>query len=209
MGTYGRNLEFRVPPQSEYRMARFASNVVPLSGAGTAGTGATGTGLIPLGAPCIADTAAGFDSMGRQIIKLATTADPGGDVPAPPLGAGLAVYEYAPAAFAGFDPLLTTYSDLGVVPAGRGVQVVHGSHVKVVLYNTVTEVFLGSRTYQGRTMVNGLGATPTVTVGDYLIPGAGDDTDGYWVSTATAAGAWMVITSIDLVRVALEARLLF
>jgi hypothetical protein len=209
MGTYGRNLEFRVPPQSEYRMARYASNAVPLSGSGAAGTGATGTGLIPLGAPVIADTTAGFDSMSRQIVKLATSADPSGDVPAPPLGAGLAVYEYGPAAFAGFDPALTTFSDLGVVPAGRGCQVVHGTHVKVQLYNTITEVFLGARTYQGRTMVNGLGATPTVAVGNYLIPGAGDDTDGYWVSTATAAGAWMVVTAIDLVRVGLEARMLF
>ena len=209
MGTYGRNLEFRVPPQSEYRMARYASNIVPLSGTGAAGTGASGTGLIPLGAPCIADTAAGFDSMGRQIVKLATSADPSGDIPPPALGAGLAVFEYGPAAFAGYDPNLTTWSDLGVVPAGRGVQVVHGSHTKVVLYNTVNEVFLGSRTYPGRVMVNGLGATPTVSVGNYLVPGLGDDTDGYWVSTATAAGAWMVITAIDTVRVGLEARMLF
>lgn len=208
MGTYGRNLEFRVPPQSEYRMGRFATNPTPLSGSGSAGTGASGTGLIPIGAPVIADTTAGADSMGRQTVKLATSADSGGDVPAPGL-AGIAVYEYGPAAFAGSDPLLTTYSDLGVVPAGRGVQVVHGTHVKVVFYNTIAEVFLGQRTYPQRTMVNGLGATPTVTVGDFLIPGLGDDTDGYWVSTATAAGAWFVITLIDTVRVACEARMLF
>jgi hypothetical protein len=204
MGTYGRNIEFRVPPQSEYRMGRFSAPVVPLSGAGTPGTGATGTGLIPIGAPVTADTSAGFDSMGRQIVRLAT----GSDVPVPGL-AGMAVYEYGPAAFAGFDPLLTTYSDLGVVPAGRALQVVRGGHVKVVLYNTIAEVFLGQRTYPQRTMVNGLGATPTVTVGDFLIPGQGDDNDGYWVSTGTATGAWMVITSIDLIRVSCEARLLF
>jgi hypothetical protein len=209
MGTYGRNLEFRVPPQSEYRMARYAANVVPLSGTGAAGTGASGTGLIPLGAPVIADTTAGADSMGRQVVKLATSADPSGDIPPPALGAGLAIYEYGPAAFAGTDPLLTTFSDLGVVPAGRACQVVHGTHVKVVLFNTVAELFLGVRAYPQRTMVNGLGATPTVAVGNYLVPGLGDDTDGYWVSTATAAGAWMVITNIDPIRVALEARMLF
>jgi hypothetical protein len=204
MGTYGRNLEFRVPPQSEYRMGRFSTPATPLSGAGTPGTGSTGTGLIPIGAPVTGDTSAGFDSMGRQIVRLAT----GSDVPVPGL-AGLAVYEYGPAAFAGTDPLLTTYSDLGVVPAGRALQVVRGGHVKVVFYNTIAEVFLGQRTYPQRTMVNGLGATPTVTVGDFLIPGLGDDNDGYWASTGTATGAWMVITSIDLVRVSLEARLLF
>jgi hypothetical protein len=207
MGTYGRNLEFRVPPMSEYRQGRFSAPAVPLSGAGTAGTGAAGTGLIPIGAPVLADLAAGMDGLGRQIVKLATSGA-GGNVPAPGLS-GLAVFEYGPNAFAGTDPLLTTYSDLGVVPAGQAVQVVHGSHVKVVFTNTVAELFLGQRAYPGRAMVNGLGATPTVTVGDYLIPGIGDDTDGYWTSTATLAGAWFVITAIDTIRVQVEARMLF
>jgi hypothetical protein len=204
MGTYGRNLEFRVPPQSEYRMARFATNATPLSGAGTSGTGATGTGLIPIGAGVTADTSAGTDSFGRQVVKLAA----GGDVPAPGL-AGLAVYEFGPAAFAGTDPMLTTWSDLGLCPPGRALQVVHGTHVKVVFYNTIAEIFLGQRVYPGRVMVQGLGATPMVTIGDFLNPGPGDDTDGYWVSTATAAGAWFVITAIDPIRVAVEARMLF
>lgn len=208
MGTYGRNLEFRVPPMSEFRQGRFSTNVVPLSGANSAGGGAAGTGLIPIGAPVIADLGAGSDGLGRQIVKLATSADASGDVPAPGLS-GLAVYEYGPAAFAGFDPLLTTYSDLGTVPAGQAVQLVHGNHVKVVFTNTYPELFLMQRTYAGRIMVNGLGATPTVTVGDFLIPGTGDDVDGYWTSTATAAGAWFVITAIDSVRVQVEARMLF
>jgi hypothetical protein len=190
-------------------MARYATNATPLSGTGAAGTGTTGAGLIPLGAPVIADTSAGLDSLGRQVVKLATSADPSGDVPAPPLGAGLALYEWGPAAFAGFDPMLTTFSDLDSCPAGRAVQVVHGSHVKVVLFNTVNELFLGVRRYNQRTMVPGIGATPTVQIGNYLIPGSGDDTDGYWTSTATATGAWMVITGIDPVRVAVEARMLF
>jgi hypothetical protein len=186
-------------------MGRFATNATPLSGAGTPGTGATGTGLLPIGAPVSADTAAGLDSFGRQVIKLATA---GADVP--PLGMdGLLVYEFAPAAFAGTDPMLTTWSDLGLCPAGRGVQVVRGGHVKVVFYNTFAEVFLGQRTYPGRLMIPGIGATPTVAVGNYLVPGQGDDTDGYWTSTATLAGAWMVITGIDTVRQAVEARMLF
>lgn len=208
MGTYGRNLEFRVPPMSEYRQGRFSAPVTPLSGANTAGGGTAGTGLIPIGAPIVADLTAGQDALKRQIVKLSTSADVGGDVPAPGLG-GLAVYEYGPAAFAGFDPLLTTYSDLGVCPAGQAVQMVHGNHVKVVFYNTVGEFFLSQRQYPGRVMVNGLGATPTVSVGDYLIPGSGDDVDGYWQSTATETGAWFVITSIDTVRVAVEARMMF
>lgn len=208
MGTYGRNLEFRVPPMSEYRQGRFVAPVTPLSGAGSAGTGATGSGLIPIGAPVIADLSAGQDGLGRQIVKLATSADASGDVPPPGLS-GLAIYEYGPAAFAGTDPLLTTYSDLSNIPAGQALQVVHGPHVKVVFSNTVTELFLGQRSYAGRTMVFGLGASPTAIVGDFLIPGLGDDTDGYWTSTATAAGAWFVITSVDTVRLQIEARMLF
>jgi hypothetical protein len=193
---------------SEYRMGRFATNASPLSGAGSAGTGSAGTGLIPIGAPVIADLGAGVDGLGRQLVKLATSADSGGDVPAPGL-AGIAVYEYGPAAFAGFDPLLTTYSDMGLCPAGQAVQVVHGTHVKVVFYNTIAELFLGVRQYPGRNMVNGLGATPTVSVGDFLVPGAGDDTDGYWTSSSTEAGAWFVITAVDPIRVAVEARMMF
>jgi hypothetical protein len=57
--------------------------------------------------------------------------------------------------------------------------------------------------------VNGLGATATVIVGDYLVPGLGDDNDGYWVSSATAEGAWLVITHIDTVRAEVEAQMLF
>lgn len=81
--------------------------------------------------------------------------------------------------------------------------------MKVVFYNTIAELFLGQRQYPGRTMVNGMGATPTVSVGDFLVPGAGDDNDGYWTSTATESGAWLVITAVDPIRVAVEARMMF
>lgn len=190
MGTYGRNFAFRISPESENRPGRFS---VPVTG-----------NVIPLGAPIVTDTTAGLDSMGNQIVKLA----PNGTAP---IGgfAGIAVYEFAPAAFAGFDPLLTTFSDLGTVPLGKAVQLVSGPYVKVVFSNTVAEMFLAARQYPGRTMVNGLGATPTVSVGSYLVPGTGDDVNGYWVSTASATNAWMVITLVDTVRAQVEARMLF
>lgn len=189
MGSYGRNFEFRVPPQSEDRMGRYS-------------TPATGTALV-IGAPVTADHTAGFDGLGLQIVKLAAQAS------APVIGeCGIAVYEYGPAAFAGQDPWLTTYSDLGTVPLGKALQVVRGRQAKVVLTNTPARTFLNSRTYAARTMVNGLGATATVVEGDYLVPGAGDDVNGYWQSQASATGAWMVITKVDATRGEVEARLL-
>jgi hypothetical protein len=120
------------------------------------------------------------------------------------------MFEYGPAAFALTDPYMTTYSDLGIVPPNVYCLVIAGDPAtKIVLRNTLAFSFLGQRNYAGRTMVNGLGATPDVTAGDYLVPGAGDDADGYWESTGTAAGAWAVITHVDSARAEVEARLLF
>ena len=130
------------------------------------------------------------------------------DAPKPGEG-GIAVYEYGPAAYAGDDPFLTTYSDKDTVPAGAAVQVVNGPDVKVVLRNTSDETFLNTRDYTGRVMVGGLGATLTLAVGDYLTPGTGDDTDGYWEETSTASEAWLVITKVDNDRGEVEARLTF
>jgi len=200
MATYGRNLDFRIPPRGAARGGRFAAPAAALVGTGSP------AGLIPIGAPVVADLAAGLDSAGRQIVKLA----PAGTLSSAAGVAGVMVFEYGPAAFAGFDPYLTTYSDLDCAPLGAGVQVVAGDPTcKLVLTNTVANLFLTIRPYPGRTMVNGIGATPTVAVGDFLVPGAGTDTAGYWTSTATEAGAWLVITSIDSVRAEVEARMLF
>lgn len=201
MATYGRNLDFRIPPRGSARGGRFAAPAAALTG----GTGSP-AGLIPIGAPVVADLVAGLDSAGRQIVKLA----PAGTLSTAAMPGGLMVFEYGPAAFAGFDPYLTTYADLDCAPLAAGVQVVAGDPTcKIVLTNTVANLFLNIRAYPGRTMVNGLGATPTVTVGDFLVPGAGTDTAGYWTSTATEAGAWLVITSIDTTRAEVEARMLF
>jgi hypothetical protein len=191
VGSYGRNFDFRTPPRSEDRQGRFA---------------APATGTIPIGAPVIADLTAGLDEYNNQIVKLAT----GAQAPLPGLS-GIAVYEYAPAAFAGFDPWLTTYSDLDVVPPTKALQVVSGPYVKAVFTdtNTPTFSFLNTRTYNGRVMVAGLGATPTVAVGNFITPGVGTDAAGYWAVTAVAADAWAVVTYVDAVRQNIEARFLF
>lgn len=195
MGSYGRNFEFRIVPQSENRPGRFA-------------TPATGT-KIPIGAPIVTDAGAGVDSGGKQRVALA------GAGVAPEKGAaGIAVFEYAPAAFAGNDPFLTTYSDMDTVPLDSGVQMVSGPNVKVVLRNTVAQTFLTQRNYTARLMVAGLtadqGVTPsTVAVGDTLSPGAGTDTAGYWAVTGAGQTGWLRVTKVDDARGELEAHFTF
>lgn len=186
--SYGRNFDFRVPPHSGQRAGRYSN-------------GAT---AIAIGAPVKATGAE--DSLGRLVVALATGAQ------APIVGIhGVAVFEYKGSeGWAGDDPFLTTYSDKDTVPANAGVQVVSGDAVKVVFKNTAARTFLHTRAYAGRKMVAGIGqATPTVAVGDYLTPGTGDDTSGYWAETASASNAWMVVTKIDNARAEVEARLLF
>lgn len=189
MGTYGRNFEFRVPPHSGARAGRYS---VPRTGT-----------PIPIGAPIVATAGADSTDLDMAPVTLAT----GAQAPVPGL-CGIAVFEWGPAAFAGDDPYLTTYSDKGYVPLGAAVQLVSAPDVKVVFTNTVDNTFLVSRSYAGRTMVAGMGATPTIAVGDYLTPGAGDDDAGYWAE-GTAANGWLVVVGVDANRSEVEARFTF
>lgn len=190
MGTYGRNLEFRVPPLHGQRGGRY---VLP----------ADAPADIPMGVPVVhnGDDA---DAMDLLPMELATGAQ------APVKGmSGLALYEHAPAAYAGFDPVLTTHSDLDTIPRGKALQVISGDMVKVVFRNTVDRVFMGARSYSGRIMVAGLGATPTLNVGDFLTPGTGNDDAGYWAETADETLAWLVVERVDAARREVEARFVF
>ena len=188
--SYGPQFEFRVAPRSGERAGRYYL---------------TETAIVPIGAPVVVDTDGDDNVLGQSPVEVAAA-----DAPRPKNGmGGIAVYEYGPAGYAGDDPQLTTYSDKYYIPVGASVQMVNGDTVKVVLRNTVDETFLNTREYTGRTFVAGLGATPTVAVGDYLTPGAGDDDDGYWKETATEANAWLVVTKVDADRNEVEARLLF
>lgn len=192
MGTYGRNFEFRRPPVHGQRGARYYN---PADG-----------DPIVLGAPVVVANGATPDDAfsGALPVALATGAQ------APKKGmCGIAVYEHAPAAFAGYDPVLTTHSDLDTAPVGKLLQVVHGDSVKVVFRNTEDHTFLQTRAYAGRTMVAGAGATPTVAVGDFLTPGTGNDDDGYWAETGSAANAWLVVTNVDVDRGEVEAEFVF
>ncbi len=186
--SYGKNFEFRVHPTSTNRSGRYyLSDTAQV-----------------IGAPVVLN-ADGENDLGLAPVELAT----GSQVAPKPGKGGILVYEYGPAAFSGDDASLVLYSDKDTAPAGAAVQVVNGIDVKIVLRNTDDSTFLNTRDYEGRTMVAGLGATPTLVVGDYLTPGTGNDASGYWAETATAANAWLVITKVDADRGEVEARLAF
>lgn len=193
MGTYGRNFDFRVTPEPRERQGRYVLD--------------NGSD-VPIGAPVIATGTADDELTGALGVELAT----GAQAPPDPGQGGIVVYEWID--LNGLDPVLNDYSDRGDAPDGRMVQVVRGQGVKVVFRNTSDSTFMANaypagRSYAGRIMVAGVGATPTVAVGDYLTPGTGDDDNGYWTETANANEAWLVIESVDPDRGEVEARLLF
>lgn len=185
MGTYGRNFEFRITPTEEQRHGR-----VYLSGSTD----------VPIGVPLvIANNAVPSDLWTDALpASLATGAQPfkRGQC-------GIGVYEHID--FNGADPSLTLYSDKDLIPAQRLVQLTAGPNTKVVFTNTADRTFMGVRNYKGRMMVAGMGATPTVKVGDLLSPGTGTDAAGYWAVNGTAANAWLVVTNVDTARQMVEA----
>lgn len=192
MSNYGRNFEFRVPPHHGERGGRY---YLP----------STAPADLPIGVPVtVADGAtpnAAFS--GALPVGLAAAA-------APPVNgqAGIILYEHGPAAYAGTDPLLTTYSDIDKAPRGKMVQVISGDKVKVVLRNTVDRTFLQSRNYVGRTIVAPANLAGLV-VGDMLTPGVGSDAAGYWAETADPTLAWLIVLNVDTARRELECRMTF
>jgi len=181
-----RNFEFRVSPLGGQRGGRYV-----LGGAAR-----------PIGVPV--KTNGANDGLGRATVVLAT-----GNQVAPKSGQGGVLY-YQDIHYAGVDQMLTTYSDIDTAPLGAAIQVVSGDTVKIAFTNTSASTFLNRSGYPTpRVMVAGLGATPTLAAGDFLTPGIGNDTDGYWTETATAANAWLVVTSVDSTTGVVEARLAF
>jgi hypothetical protein len=194
MTDYGRNFEFLVAPSGRQRKGRFFND----------------GGVTPIGVPVVVDYVNGTSNEDNALgMQPVVVVDGATNVPTQGTG-GIMIYEYGPNAYAGDDTALTVSSDKDTVPAGAAVQVVSGTEIKVRLRNTVETVFLQTRTYAGRTMVAGLGATPTVAVGELLTPaGTPNDTNGYWAETATAAEGWLVITKVDADRNELEAQMTF
>jgi hypothetical protein len=186
--SYGRNFSFRVTPKGGNRAGRYYLD---------------GSTDLPIGAPVVLSGEAD-SATGRLGVELATGAQA---KPKPGTG-GVLVYEHIQ--HIGQDPYLSTYSDFDTVPAGEPVQVVNGEDVKVAFKNTTATSFLTRQNYPtARVMVAGLGATPTVAVGDYLTPGTGNDSAGYWAETATAANGWLVVTAVNASTGEVEARINF
>ncbi len=194
---YGRQFEFRATPNGAQRAARYYLD---------------GASDVVIGAPVVLSTS-GENSQGQLAVRLATsTADK--TIPLPGKG-GILVYEWAPVAFRGDDANLTTYSDKDYAPAGEAVQVISGKDVKVAyknVQNHTTFPFKLRASYpRQRVMIptTSLGATPTLVVGDFLTPGAGTDSGGYWVETSNATEAWLIVTHVNATTDEVEAVLNF
>jgi hypothetical protein len=189
MGSYGRNVDFRVVPIEQQRRGRILQDE---------------STDIAIGAPfVINDAVEGVDLWTDALpAKLATSAQ------APKRGmCGIGIYEWID--FNQLDPEYFTYSDRDKIPAKRQFQLISGPGIKVVFRNTTNNrSFMGTRTYPGRIMVAGMGATPTVKVGDYLSPGVGNDASGYW-ATSTSVNGWLHVTNVDAKRQEVEAEFIF
>lgn len=185
--SYGRNFYFLVTPRSGERAGRYFND-----------EGAN----LPIGVPV--KTTSNVNDLGLQGLELATGAQA---TPLPGKG-GIILYEHIQ--FKGVDPVITTWSDVDYAPADAAVQLISGQTVKIGLKNTTADTFLSRTGYPTpRKMVAGLGATPTVAVGNYLTPGTGNDTDGYWAETANASEAWLIVTAVNATTGLVEARLNF
>ncbi|QBQ74864.1 hypothetical protein [Caudovirales GX15bay] len=189
MASYGRNFDFRVTPEEYQRRGR----IVLDEGSD-----------VPIGAPFIImdDSTPDVGFTDALPAVLATGAQ------TPRRGmTGLGVYEWID--LNGHDTALYTYSDQDLIPNGKLFQLVSGPGVKVVFKNTSDRTFMNTRDYTGRIMVAGMGATPTVGIGDFLSPGTGDDTSGYWAVDGNSANAWLRVTNVDALRQEVEAEFMF
>lgn len=171
MGTYGRNFHFLQSPQPGDRLGRYVAGA-----------------SILIGAPVEAGT--DVDGNGQRTVTLKT-----GTVKPIKGKHGILIWEAPSAYLPGFDPMISVPDDLDHCPIGASVQLVSSDDVRIRLRNTEAYVIQGQRTYAARTMVAGLGATPTLAVDDYIGPGDGDDTNGYWAEVAEA-NAWAVVTAV-------------
>ena len=186
--SYGRNFEFRVTPRQGERGSRFFLD----------------DDERPIGVPVAIADPATSDDLGRTGVELQT-----GETPKPlPGTGGILVYERIQST--GVDPYENTFSDYDTAPAGAAVQVINGTTVKVAFKNTEDTGFLIRTGYpKARVMVDEIGATVGVAVGDLLTPGAGTDSDGYWAITTTPANGWLVVTAVNTTTGEVEARLNF
>jgi hypothetical protein len=173
MSDYGRNFEWLTSPRPEDRLGRYIN----------------GDADVPQGAPVVVTD--GPDADERLVLGLCTGATE-------PVKAqhGIILWEQVYEGYVDRDPVLTRWSDLDIVPAGKPAQLISGDYVRAAYRNTEDETFLQTRSYSGRVMVAGLGATLELAQGDFLTPGDGNDTDGYWAKTTNRDEAWLYVWAV-------------
>lgn len=171
MGAYGRNAWFLNPPEPNQRRGRYVLEAAT-----------------QIFAPVEAGT--DVDVNGQRTLTLCDTET------APVQGKhGILIYENPFSVAPGFDPVSYGYGDFHIAPAGASAQLVSGVGIKFRLKNTADEVLMLQQDYPAFVMVDGLGATPTLGVDDYIGPGPGNSTDGFWQPT-DAAHAWAIVTAV-------------
>lgn len=110
---------------------------------------------------------------------------------------GILVYENPFAVMRGVDPVEYALGDFKTAPEGQSTQLVSGDDVRFRLKNTALENLQGQKTYPAFLMVEGLGATPTIGIDDFIGPSSTPDgvTNGYW-QECSEANAWAIVTAV-------------
>lgn len=185
MGVYGRRFHFLVPPLPHDRYGRCVTS-----------------GAIVIGTPV--ELGSTEDANGQRPLTLRTTAV------APQKGKhGILVYENPFDTAPGFDPIQYAFGDFDTAPDAAPAQMVSGGYIRFRLKNVAAETVQGQKTYAAKKMVAGIGvATPTLAIDDFIGPGPGDDTNGYW-QESDSAHAWAIVTHVDNSTGEVDARLLF
>lgn len=167
-----RNFWFMTPPHPDQRRGRYVLGADVLIGAAVEAAGEQ-------------------DANGQRELAYA-----GADTPPLPGKHGIMIYENPFGVAPGFDPVRYGYGDFNTGPSGEPAQLVSGRGIKFRLKNTAEEVVQGQKTYAPFVIVDGLGATPTLDVDDFIGPvTTPDSTDGYW-QACSEANAWAIVTAV-------------
>lgn len=172
MGVYGRHFWFLTPPESENRRGRYVLGENILIGS------------------CV-EAEAELDANGQRVLHQA-------DADTPPLQGkhGILVYENPFGVAPGFDPVQYGYGDFDTAPAGMSAQLVAGVGIKFRLKNLAEEVIQFQKTYPAKTVVDGLGATPTLGIDDFIGPVTSPDGTTGWWQACSEANAWAIVTAV-------------
>lgn len=176
MTTYGRFCSFRASPYPQQRDGHCRN----------------GNAVLPQMAPVVIASQSAVD--GRNVLALA------GEAATPSPNAGVILYEDPWFSRVGRDPVTTTSSDIDVVPANAPAQrVLLVGNVKILVQNLSAGDldFDGMRSYDGRNMFKPADIAG-LAVGDYVTPGAGNNTDGWWKKAAGASTGWGQVAEVDV-----------